>query len=65
MVQGKIERYHRSMKNCFLLENYYLLGHLEERIRGMGPEVKRRERAPLSLGAAAEWPEGAVACLTG
>jgi putative transposase len=26
MTQGKIERYHRSMKNRILLENYYLPG---------------------------------------
>jgi len=26
MTQGKIERYHRSMKNQILLENYYLPG---------------------------------------
>ncbi len=32
MTQGKIERYHRSMKNRILLENYYLLGQLEERL---------------------------------
>ena len=31
-TQGKIERYHRSMKNQILLENYYLPGQLEERI---------------------------------
>jgi transposase InsO family protein len=29
MTQGKIERYHRSMKNQILLENYYLPGQLE------------------------------------
>ncbi len=29
MTQGKIERYHRSMKNEVLLENYYLPGQLE------------------------------------
>ena len=29
MTQGKIERYHRSMKNIILLDNYYLLMHLE------------------------------------
>ena len=29
MTQGKFERYHRSMKNQILLENYYLLGELE------------------------------------
>src|SRR5262249_39403027 len=28
MTQGKIERYHRSMKNRILLDNYYLLGQL-------------------------------------
>ncbi len=32
-TQGKIERWHRSLKNQILLENYYLLGELEERIR--------------------------------
>jgi putative transposase len=31
MTQGKIERYHRSMKNQILLENYYLPGQLEQR----------------------------------
>ena len=32
MTQGKIERYHRSMKNRILLENYYLPGQLERSI---------------------------------
>lgn len=32
MTQGKIERYHRSMKNHILLENYYLPGQLEQRL---------------------------------
>jgi putative transposase len=32
MTQSKIERYHRSMKNQILLENYYLPGQLEERL---------------------------------
>jgi len=32
MTQGKIERYHRSMKNRILLENYYLPGLLEQSI---------------------------------
>ena len=32
-TQGKIERYHRSMKNVILLENYYLPGELEDAIR--------------------------------
>ncbi len=31
MSQGKIERYHRSMKNRILLENYHLPGQLEQR----------------------------------
>ena len=30
MTQGKIERYHRSMKNRILLDNYYLPGQLEQ-----------------------------------
>ena len=32
MTQGKIERWHRSMKNEILLENYYLPGQLESAI---------------------------------
>jgi transposase InsO family protein len=32
MTQGEIERWHRSMKNQVLLENYYLLGDLKVRI---------------------------------
>ena len=32
MAQGKIERWHRSMKNQVLLEHYYLPGDLERRI---------------------------------
>ena len=32
MTQGKIERYHRSMKNRILLENYYLPRQLEQSI---------------------------------
>jgi transposase InsO family protein len=31
-TQGKIERYHRSMKNVILLEHYYLPGELERAI---------------------------------
>jgi len=31
-TQGKIERYHRSMKNVILLDNYYLPSELEYRI---------------------------------
>ena len=32
MTQGKIERYHRSMKNIVLLENYYSPEELEYHI---------------------------------
>ena len=32
MTQGKIERYHRSMKSQILLENYYLPGQREQRL---------------------------------
>lgn len=32
MTQGKIERYHRSMKNLILLDHYYSPEELEERI---------------------------------
>ena len=31
-TQGKIERWHQTMKNRILLENYYLLGNLEQQI---------------------------------
>lgn len=33
MTQGKIERWHRSLKNRILLENYYLPGDLEQQIQ--------------------------------
>jgi putative transposase len=32
MAQGKMERYHRSMKNRWLWEHYYLPQELEQRI---------------------------------
>jgi len=32
MTQGKIERWHQTMKNRVLLENYYLPGDLETQI---------------------------------
>ena len=31
-TQGKIERWHQTLKNRILLENYYLLGHLQAQI---------------------------------
>jgi putative transposase len=33
MTQGKIDHYHRSMKNLILLDNYYAPAELTERIR--------------------------------
>jgi len=33
MTQGKIERYHRSMKNVIMLDNYYSPAELEDQIR--------------------------------
>ena len=32
MTQGKIERWHQTLKNRILLENYYLPGDLEAQI---------------------------------
>jgi len=32
MTQGKVERYHRSMKNILLLEHYYSPDELENQI---------------------------------
>ena len=32
MTQGKIERWHQTMKNRILLENYYLPGDLEAKV---------------------------------
>ena len=32
-TQGKIERWHRSMKNQILLDNYYLPGELQEHLQ--------------------------------
>src|SRR5260370_18888921 len=32
MTQGKIERWHQTLKNRILLENYFLPGHLEAQI---------------------------------
>jgi transposase InsO family protein len=60
MTQGKIERWHRSMKNQVLLENYYFPGDLKARIgqfvhyyntqryheslNNLTPELNRRHR---------------------
>ena len=37
MTQGKIERWHLTLKNRILLENYYLPGQLEARIEALSP----------------------------
>ena len=34
-TQGKIERWHQTLKNRILLENYYLPGDLERQIDGL------------------------------
>jgi transposase InsO family protein len=31
-TQGKIERWHQTLKNCVLLEHYYLPGDLEQSV---------------------------------
>ena len=49
MTQGKIERYHRSLKNIILLDNYYLPMELEARI-GQWVEYYNNERYHESLG---------------
>ena len=41
-TQGKIERWHQTLKNHVLLENYYLPGDLETRIRLRGTYNHRR-----------------------
>jgi len=48
-TQGKIERYHRSMKNIILLDNYYAPGELEARIAEWVQYYNAR-RAHESLG---------------
>jgi transposase InsO family protein len=47
-TQGKIERWHRSLKNQILLENYYLPGDLEQRI-GQFVDYYNHERHHESL----------------
>ena len=48
MTQGKIERYHRTMKNVINLENYYLPWHLEHKIKEF-VEYYKNERVHESL----------------
>ncbi|HEX5866016.1 MAG TPA: integrase core domain-containing protein, partial [Casimicrobiaceae bacterium] len=42
MTQGKIERWHQTLKNCILLENYYLPGDLEEQIETFVADYNHR-----------------------
>ncbi len=49
MTQGKIERYHRTMKNVVKLKNYYLPGDLTEEL-GHFVEYYNQERVHKSLG---------------
>ena len=37
MTQGKIERWHQTLKNRILLENYFLPGDLEAKIGASSP----------------------------
>jgi transposase InsO family protein len=48
-TQGKIERWHQTMKNRVLLENYYLPGDLERQIRAF-VEYNNNQRYHESLG---------------
>jgi transposase InsO family protein len=48
MTQGKIERYHRSMKNVVKLENYYYPWELEQAI-GQWVQHYNHERYHESL----------------
>jgi hypothetical protein len=45
-TQGKIERWHQTMKNRVLLENYYLLGDLERQIGGDYRGLRRLLQQP-------------------
>ena len=49
MTQGKIERWHQTLKNRILLENYYLPGDLEAEIDAFVADYNHR-RYHESLG---------------
>jgi putative transposase len=49
MTQGKIERFHRSMKNVIRLDNHYLPWHLEQAIKEF-MEYYNEQRYHESLG---------------
>jgi putative transposase len=42
MTQGKIERWHQTLKNSILLENYYLPGDLENQIEAFVADYNHR-----------------------
>jgi transposase InsO family protein len=42
MTQGKIERWHQTLKNRILLENYYLPGDLEAQIEAFAADYNDR-----------------------
>jgi putative transposase len=42
MTQGKIERWHQTLKNRILLENYYLPGDLEAHIEAFVADYNPR-----------------------
>ena len=42
MTQGKIERWHQTLKNRILLENYYLPGDLEAQINAFVADYNHR-----------------------
>jgi transposase InsO family protein len=44
-TQGKIERWHQTLKNHILLDNYYLPGDLERQI---GAFVERYNDSPIT-----------------
>jgi putative transposase len=49
MTQGKIERYHRSMKNVLLLEHYYSPDELSSRLREWVDYYNHRTGGPATL----------------
>ena len=45
-TQGKIERWHQTLKNRILLENYYLPGDLENQISAFVDHYNNHLRTP-------------------